>query len=439
MSKLLKSIMATIAILSASGLAAEVQPATSSADVQIDSLMASHRMIYFGEGDTPAADSIRGLIYNFYYDQFRNFQDPAAPYFLFMSKDANLAMGIGGMVRMRGYFDWGGAVPASGFAPILIPMTPGNGLNDKKLGTTPAGTALFFRVIGRNKKLGVYQLYIECNFNGYQTRDFHLKKAYAIINDWTIGYANSTFSDPSALPPVIDAQGPNAKMSQTAVLVRWMKTWKQRWTVAASVETPDFAPATSETVAARSQYVPNFAAFAQIEWERSQHVRLAAIVRQLPYRDLQAGRNYNLTGWGLQASAVIHPVAPLTVYATVNGGKGYAGLGGDLLIGNYDLVPDPDQPGRAYAPHSYGYFLGLQYNIRPDLFVSATFGQARYLPSKDVSRDEYKYGIFSCANIMWNLTPRIQAGAEFDLGMRRNFSGEHRWARRIGLLAGFSF
>ncbi len=412
--------------------------ATAPADEQMDSLMSSHKMIFFGDGDTPHADSIRSLIYNFYYDQFRHFQDPAAPYFLFMSKDANLAMGVGGCVRMRGYFDWGGALPASGFAPILIPIEK-DPLNDKKLGTTPAGSALFFRVIGRNKKVGDYQLYIEANFNGYQSRDFHLKKAYATINDWTIGYANSTFSDPSALPPIIDAQGPNVKMSNTAVLVRWMRTWKQKWTMAASLETPSMADIKSKDAFARSQYIPDVATFVQYQWGRSEHVRLAGIVRQLPYRDIIKEKNHTQVGWGVQLSSVFRPVDPLTVYATVNGGKGYAGLGGDLLIGNYDLIADPEQPGRAYAPASWGYFVGLQYNFRPNLFISTTFGQARYLPSKYVAPTEYKYGLYSSTNIFWNLTPRIQAGAEFNIGKRQNFDHAHGWARRVGLMAQFSF
>lgn len=412
--------------------------ATAPADEQMDSLMSSHKMIFFGDGDTPHADSIRSLIYNFYYDQFRHFQDPAAPYFLFMSKDANLAMGVGGCVRMRGYFDWGGALPASGFAPILIPIEK-DPLNDKKLGTTPAGSALFFRVIGRNKKVGDYQLYIEANFNGYQSRDFHLKKAYATINDWTIGYANSTFSDPSALPPIIDAQGPNVKMSNTAVLIRWMRTWKQKWTMAASLETPSMADIISKDALARSQYIPDVATFVQYQWGRSEHVRLAGIVRQLPYRDIIKEKNHTQVGWGVQLSSVFRPVDPLTVYATVNGGKGYAGLGGDLLIGNHDLIADPEQPGRAYAPASWGYFVGLQYNFRPNLFVSTTFGQARYLPSKDVAPTEYKYGLYSSTNIFWNLTPRIQAGAEFNIGKRQNFDHAHGWARRVGLMAQFSF
>ena len=129
---------------------------------QTDSLAGSHKIVYIDGRPADAAtqayvDSIRQRISVFYYDQFRHFSDPAAPYFLFMSKDAQLAMGIGGCVRMRGYYDWGGAIPASGFAPYLIPMRK-DPANMRHFGTTPSGTALFFRVLGRNKTLGDYQL-----------------------------------------------------------------------------------------------------------------------------------------------------------------------------------------------------------------------------------------------------------------------------------------
>lgn len=414
------------------------------ADRQIDSLAESHKIVYIdghpADMQTQAyVDSIRQKISAFYYDQFRHFSDPAAPYFLFMSKDAQLAMGIGGCVRMRGYYDWGGAIPASGFAPYLIPMHP-SPTDMRHLGTTPSGTALFFRVLGRNKSLGDYQLYIEANFNGYESRGFRLKKAYAVINDLTIGYASSTFSDPAALPPTVDAQGPNNKISPTSVLVRYMPTFKERWTVALSVETPEPSLAVdNEATENVSVWMPDFAAFGQYQWAPGQHVKLAGIVRTLSYRDIIEGRNHNTVGWGLMLSSVARPTYAVTTYANVCYGHGYQSLGGDLLIGSYDLIGDPARPGRLYSPASFGWCFGVQYNFRPELFVSLSASQTRYLPSKAVSPDEYKYGLFGAVNVFWNLTPRMQVGAEFDLGERRNFSGEHRRAKRFGAMAQFSF
>ncbi|MDE6574973.1 MAG: hypothetical protein K2L84_06555 [Muribaculaceae bacterium] len=413
-------------------------------DAQIDSTLKSNKIVFIDgqvseEQRARDIDSLRNVITAFYYDQFRHYSDPGAPYFLFLSKDSQLAMGIGGGVRMRAYYDWGGAIPSSGFAPYLIPI-PANPAAMRQFGTSPAGTCLYFRVIGRNKALGNYQLYIEANFNGYEVRDFHLKKAYAVVNDFTIGYASSTFSDPAATPPTVDAQGPNNKIGATSVLVRYMPVVKKHWYFAVSAETPSTAiDADGVKTQAVTNWLPDAAAFVQYEWGQGQHVRLSGIVRSLSYRDLISEKNHNKAGWGVMLSSVAHPHTAFTTYVTLNYGHGFAGLGGDMLIGKYDLVANPERPGELYAPRSFGWCLGLQYNFKPNLFASITASQCRYLPNGSIDGKDYKYGIYSCANIFWNVTPRIQFGAEFDLGFRRNFNGEHRYARRAGAVCQFSF
>lgn len=426
----------TAALLLVSGSAA----AKSHVDAMTDSLINSNKVIFLpGQEEPVSKDSIANVITRFYIDQFRNFQDPAAPYFLFMSRDANLAMGIGGCVRMRGWYEWGGIVPSNGFVPALIPMDP-DPTKMRRFGTTPAGSSLFFRVIGHTFRNVNYQIYIEANFNGYQSRDFHLKKAYATLNDWTIGYANSTFSDPAAIPPTVDAAGPNNKMSVTDVLVRWMKTFRRHWTVAASVETP--AQQTEETADVTKkcdEWMPDFAAFVQYGWRQSEHVRLAAIYRTLTYRNLVEGRNHNVAGVGVQLSTVARPLDQLTLYGTVTAGCGIASLGGDMMIGNYDLVADPNRKGKLYAPWSMGWCAGVQWNFTPMLFVSATAGQNRYLPRYTPEPDTYRYGTYLAANIFYNPTPRIQIGAEINVGQRVNQDHTSRWAQRVGAMCQFSF
>lgn len=433
------------ALIAAAAATVLTTNAKSMPERQIDSLLQSHKIVYIDgrpqletERHT-MEDSLRQRIASFYYDQFRHFLDPAAPYFLFMSKDANLAMGVGGCVRMRAYYDWGGAMPIPGFSPYLIAMHP-QPEHRKHLGTTPSGTCLFFRVLGRNKALGEYQLYIEADFTGYESRDFKLKKAYAIINDLTVGYASSTFSDPSALPPTIDAQGPSNKITPTAVLVRYMRTFRKNWTAAVSVETPQPVYGShTEYTAKVDEWIPDFAAFAQYQWAPGQHVRLSAITRSLPYRNLVEGKNRSKSGWATMLSATGHITDRITGYATLNYGHGYASLGGDLMIGAYDLIAPENQLGTLYAPRSAGYCLGVQYNFRPDLFSTVSMSQTRYLPKYQAAPSEYKYGWVAMANVFWNMTPRMQVGAELNLGKRQNFSGEHRYARRAELMCMFTF
>lgn len=404
-----------------------------------DSALSDHKLIYFGKGENPERDSTNNLLRQFYEDQFRHFQDPMAPYFLFLSRDNNLAMGVGGMVRMRAYYDWGGAIPSPGFAPYLIPMTP-DPTRKQYFGTTPAGTALFFRVLGMNKKLGQYQLYIEANFNGYQARDFHLKKAYGVINDWTFGYTNSTFSDPAALPPTVDASGPNAKIDATAVLVRWAHKFKHRLSMAVSIESPSNAIDTQDSLTkAVAQYAPDLAAFGQYDFPSGGHIRLAGILRTHAYRNLLTEKNHRSLGWGLQLSGSYSPLYCLSIMGMINGGKGYQSLGGDWLMGKYDMVPMPDQPGKMYMPGAIGGYAAVQWNINPSMFISGTFGGTRYLPKHHGLPNEYKSGIYMAFNYFWYLTPRISCAAEFNLGRRENMDGQTRWARRVGALVAFSF
>lgn len=406
---------------------------------QVDSLKAHHQITFFGEGVRVDSVKERALIDRFYYDQFHHFQDPRAPYFLFMSRDARLAMGIGGVVRMRGWQDWKGVMNTSGFIPYDISV-PADKVRRRKLGTTPAGTTLYFQVLGSNKGLGNYQLFIEANFNGYRSRDFNLKKAFATVNDWTIGYTNSTFSDPAGTPPLVDGQGPNAEVRTTAVLLRWMHAVSRHWEVAASLEMPQSqVGANDSTTMAIDDWLPNVAAFIQYGWGYNEQVRLSGILRTLPYCDLITDKNYNRIGWGIQLSSLFRPIIPLSVYATVNAGQGYGSLTNDLLMGRFDLVDDPNQVGHMYAPFAYGWFGALQYYLTSNIFVSATFGQMNYKPRGQVAGSTYKYGLYSAVNIFWYMTPRIQVAGEFNWGKRQNINGEHNAARRISLMAQFAF
>lgn len=417
-------------------------PAQALTDAMRDSVRQFHRVITFeGGASHPQADSdsVRHLIDMFYYDQFRHFSDPEAPYFMFMSRDATLAMGMGGAVRLRAYYDWGGAMPSPAFSPYSIAMRP-DPASMRHFATTPSGCCLFFRVLGRNKSLGHYQLYIETNFNGYQGRGLKLKKAYAIVNDFTIGLATSTFSDPAAQPPVIDAQGPGNKISGSSVLVRWMPRIANRWIAAISAETPAEMSATfTQSTRRVDNWIPDAAAFIQYEWGPTAHVRLAGIVRSLSYRDEAAGANRHLAGWGVLLSSVAHPFSrQLTTYASINYGHGYASLGGDLAMGACDLIPGDDS-GRLYAPASLGWCAGVQWNFRYNLFVSASASATHFMPRHGVAPDSYRRGITADVNLIWNPTPRIQTGAEFDFGQRRDADRRTRAAYRVNLLAQFSF
>lgn len=413
-------------------------------DTQTQATLASHKIIYIdGKGDSIQQrhdiDSMQRVVNKFFYNQFQHFLDPAAPYFMFMSKEAGLSLGIGGAVRMRAYYDWAGSPNNAGFSPMLLPMTS-DPTSRHSLSATPSGTCFFVRLIGQNDVLGEYQLYVDADFTGYQGQDLKLKKAYATVRDFTVGYATSTFADPAAEPAMVDAAGPNNKVGPTSVLVRYMPTIKDRWVLAVSAEIPSTAADVDNVNTAKVRdYLPDVAAFAQYQWSESQHVRLAGIVRTLPYRNLLTKTNHTVVGWGLQLSSVWHATTQLTTYLTANYGHGYGSMGGDLNLGNYDLISVTPDAGKMYAPASWGWCAGLQYNFKPNLFMTLLGSQTRFAPTHAVNPDTYKTGLLGAANIFWFITPRLSTGLEFCLGHRLDFSGAKHTSYRMGAMCMFTF
>lgn len=407
-----------------------------------DKLVRNTKVVFVdGEGrSNPDLDSAYNLINQFYIDQFRHSQDPAAPYFMFMSKSSNMALGVGGLVRMRGWYDWNGSVPGSGFSIYSIPV-PKNPASRRDLDATPSGTSFFFTLLGKNQLFGSYQAFIQAQFSGFNNVGFRLKKAYVTARDWTVGYATSTFADPAAQPITIDGAGPNGWISRTNVLVRYMHTFRKHWTVAGSFEFPKSQADVDDKYTEKcNDYFPDLAAFGQYQWDDGlSHVRLSGLLRVIPYRDLQAAKNRSVVGWGAQLSSVFKVISPLMMFATAGIGQGHGSYTGDLSIGNYDLVADPHNPYRLYAPTSLSLTYGAKYNFTDNIYSCITLAMQRYYPKENPGNNEYKYGQYLAVNLFWDITPRCEIGAEYLAGKKMEFNGAHANANRVTAMFQLSF
>ena len=397
-------------------------------------------MMLPGSGEEASADSVRALMEKFYVDQYRHFQDPEAPYFMMMSRDATLAMGIGGAVRMRGWYDFDGAMPYNGFIPYTIAV-PENPAKRRALKATPAGTALYFRIIGVNKSFKNFSAFIQGNFDGGSGSEFKIKKSYCTINEVTVGYAPSAFCDIQANPPVIDAQGPCGQTNNTSVLLQWTHPLRKGWTVAASAEFPKSnILADGTTTDEVADWLPDVVVYGQKEWARGMgHVRLSGLLRTVPYRDLVEQRNRTCMGFGMQLSAVVPATYSLTLYAEAVGGKGCETYVNDLMVTTFDLINDTSRPGRMKAPWCMGYTAGAKYNFRPNLFATICASQTCFRPGGSPQASTYKYGLYGAANVVWNMSPRLQVGAEYLIGKRMNYGGDSDDAQRVNLLFSFMF
>lgn len=407
-----------------------------------------HNIITFGDKSvsSDSAATRQKMVELFYFDQFRHVTDPLAPYFMFMSRDASLAMGVGGSFKIRGYYDWNGAVTSGVDFTTWAIDVPRSSYDSHKIGTSVSGSKLFFRLFGKSPRFGWYQLYLGTKLGS----DNHLKldKAYASVGDWTIGYAPSTFSDPMSNPSTVDPEGPNAIISHSNILIRYMHTFRgNHIVIAASAETPDDNIPDDHPDAARSAnaFMPGLASFMQYQWQDgASHIRLSGIIRGLEYRDMLRSQNHKVIGWGTQIST-ISIFKPFTLFGAFNIGKGIGTYIQDLSVDPTDLqycynkegLPD----GRMRAPMSIGWYAALQSDWSPQVFSTIMFSEVRYF-AKELNGavpTTYKYGLYGAANIFWNPTRRAQLGLEYNIGCRKNIDGDSRWVNRIGIIAQYSF
>lgn len=396
------------------------------------------KFVFGGEYDPSISptDSAVNLLNTFYIDQYRQFHDPDAPYFMFMTRDAQLALGVGGKVMLRGWFDWNGYQPGYEFFPydIAVPADP---TERRGLGASASQTSVFFTLLGHHKKIE-YMVYIQAAAKASQ---IVLKKAYVKLNDFTLGLTSSTFEDGASLVPTVDAEGPNGQIGKTQMLARYFHTFKSGWSVGGGVEFPssDQSAVAGQTAACRD-YIPDVVGLVQYGWGGGDsHIRLSGLLRNMAYRDLLTSSNHNVTGWGAQLSGVVNVVKPLTLYFSGVIGKGIGSYVGDLAEGNYDLVGSSASPGKMVAPLNLGVTAGIRYDFTDRLFACIGFGEARNFEQNVLSGDDYKYGLYGNVNLFWKVSPRFLAGIEYITGKRMNFSGKHAGSNRLDAMLSFSF
>lgn len=92
-----------------------------------------------------------------------------------------------------------------------------------------------------------------------------------------------------------------------------------------------------------------------------------------------------------------------------------------------------------YAPWFWGATAGVRYNFTDAVFGSVSVSESRLMARHGIAGDQYKYGLYGVANIFWNMSARLQVGAEYLIGRRCNYNGESASANRVNLLFQFSF
>lgn len=417
-------------------LAATTLCAVAQSAVELDSIP-GRAVVLSGDASHPDHVSNVALMYS---RANLAFEDPAAPRFLFLDKKGQVALGIGGYLKAVGMYDFDGAVDDNDYITNMIPV-PNDPAQRQRFGATAANSTIFLKLVTSPTKVGRVIVYIQTNFTGDNGGyGLKLKQAYVSVGHVTLGKARSTFADGPAMAPTVDDQGPSGQVTAKNMLVQYVTSDYKGFSAAISAELPSASYTNGLQTKTIAQRFPDIPLYLQYAWNKGDsHVRLSGILRELSYRDLAAGRNHFVTGWGVQLSAVANIVGGLNFFGHYTYGKGIGYYINDLSGEDYDLIPAHDKAGKLKAPGAAGWTAGLQYNFSDNFFMSASYSRAQLYDTAGMPSDTYRYGQYIAANAFYNVWGDLRVGIEYLHGTRKDLSGISGKSNRVEAALQYSF
>lgn len=385
-------------------------------------------------------------IYNAFIENApKRFNEPGAPRFAIIGKENKFYLGIGGVIKGVGLFDWGNPIDdPNDFTTADIPFDLPEGDGGKIQGSL-GQSKIFLNLVALPSTDNKVGLYVSGKFTG-EGNAFKLAHAYVTYRGFTVGHTASLFEDGAAAPPTIDDEGPCGLVGVNNNLIDYTHSFGKRFKAGVGIELSSVSMTTSDHTRSVSQRIPDVPAYIQYSWSDGDGwLRFSALVRNLQYRDLVAGKNRNKTCWGIKFSGST-PIGstPLQAYYQAAYGRGIGGYIQDLAGLGLDMSPDENDPGHLDAVKAWGAYAGLQYTFAKKFLASVSYSQARayakdYTGGSTPWTEQYKYAQYVSANVFYTILPGLQCGVEYLYGRRVDMDGMSRSDNRINTMLQFSF
>lgn len=367
------------------------------------------------------------------------YHDARAPRFVLVDQEGKWGLGIGGYLQAKVEYDFDRAVGNVDFLPSAI---YGKGGPTSQFRMDMTNSTLFLKLVGKSRFLGDFVVYTSGNWRG-DGLGFQLLNAYMSTKYLKFGYGIGTFMDIEAIPTTIDYGGPcGMTFYRTAqVMLQYGFDWGLSMGVA--VENPTLNVENNALVGVDAQRVPNIPLYFQydLKGDKRNHIRLGAVMRDMYYTDNVTGNHSDKVGWGAQAS-LLATMWGFQLKGQFTIGEGIGSLVNNISNVGVDVVPDPQNPGKAMLLRNESWYAGLQYNFSEKFMVSATYSQTA-LHSRngyaDFNPGASRKGQYVVANAIYNLNKNLQLGVEYLHGWRTNFDDKVYNANRVNLSARYDF
>ena len=385
------------------------------------------------------------IIEDFVETKRHGFQQAHNPQFIFSTRNNRFSLGIGGMVNLRTSYDLKGAVGNIDFVPYDIPMHKGYA-NQQRVMMDASTSRLFMKAIVNSNTLGRVYVYTDMDFRGGEEFTYipRLRSAYVNLLGFTIGRDVTTFCDLAAAPTTIDFQGPNAYNFAFNEMIRYERGFvRNHLKVGVAAEMPSVNATYGENFEPIYQRVPDGIAYVQYAWgeNKSSHVRLSGVIRDMYLHNKTTGENTTQVGWGAQFSGHIEAGSWVDLYMNGVYGRGITPYIQDLSGAPYDFVYKPEKPTEIHTLPMWGWQAAAQVNIIPSTFwFTGGYSTVRLeVDNSALSENQYKRGEYIFGNLFYNVTPNFTLALEYLHGSREDVSNAHNRANRISVMAQYNF
>lgn len=372
------------------------------------------------------------------------------PRFVVKSQNNNFIMAIGGQINTIFGYDIGNNlydVDAAGgnFVTSQIPVPSTRGKKGDFF-INPFNANVDLQIVGLPDSPDKITGYLKFGTGGNNTK-LYLKRAYVSYRGFTVGQKLTLFQDTyAAQPPTIDNEGPSGTVSTTAYEINYTSPSFNGFRFAVGIDKPaflssdgiykgrDYPKFDGEQVsdyADASQLVPDIPLWVEYAPSDVNRIRLSGIIRNFSYRNLVKDKTEHLVGWGVMLSGNLQPVKPLTLYLQAVYGKGIGNYIQDISYLSLSFIPKDNAPGKMTASPMMGINFGASLNLGSRWQINAMCSEARiwkvgnYCLSGTSSElaENYKYGLYVCGNVFYNITSYLQWGMEYLWGRRQTWSG----------------
>lgn len=387
-----------------------------------------------------SADSI---VTQFYNTLTTGFQQSGLPRFIIAGRERKFLFGIGGFVNFRTAYQFNGIVDNLDMVTYDIPI-PGDYATKKEFNMDASISRLYFKAIANTKKLGQVISYIEADFRG-SDQTFGLRLAYISFKGVLFGRDFTTFCDLDASPITVDFEGPNSYNANFNEMIRYTyKTPNQRWKFGVALEMPSLSATVTDNLKTIPQSMGDVPLYAQYNWgkNKSSHLRISGVFRDLEYYNVAESEDKSALGWGVQLTGQIHIGNKITTYFQGIYGEGITPYIQDLTGSGLDLVANPNNENELQTLPMKGCFGAVQYNFSKKVFCSGGYGITA-VDSRNgyeaYAPESYKSAQYIFGNIFFNINSSCQVALEYLYGTRENMNKEQNQANRIQAMVQYNF